>query len=169
MEALGLPDDSFDAVVCVFGIFFVPEMARAVRELWRMVKPGGQLAITTWGPNLFEPASGAFWEAVKAEREELYKSFNPWDRICDPSSLRAMLAEGGVEAADVTAEPNKHPLSSPEDWWAIVLGSGYRGTVEGLDAESRRRVRQVNLEYLRATRVDSVEANVVYAIARKRH
>ena len=50
MLALDYPDASFDVVVCVFGIFFVPDMAAAARELWRIVRPGGRLAITTWGP-----------------------------------------------------------------------------------------------------------------------
>lgn len=40
MMSLGFPDATFDAVVCVFGIFFVPDMPGAVRELWRQVKPG---------------------------------------------------------------------------------------------------------------------------------
>ena len=50
MENLGYQDGQFDAVVCVFAIFFVPHMESHVAELWRMVRPGGQLAITTWGP-----------------------------------------------------------------------------------------------------------------------
>jgi ubiquinone/menaquinone biosynthesis C-methylase UbiE len=60
MLALGYPDASFDIVVCVFGIFFVPDMEAATKELWRMLRPGGRLAITTWGPGLFEPANSAF-------------------------------------------------------------------------------------------------------------
>src|SRR5215831_14247967 len=43
-------DGGFDAVVCVFGIFFVPDMTAALRGLWQRVRPGGTLAITTWGP-----------------------------------------------------------------------------------------------------------------------
>ncbi len=57
MLDLGLPDFHFDAVICVFGIFFVPDMQAAVRELWRRVRPGGNLAITTWGPRFFEPVN----------------------------------------------------------------------------------------------------------------
>ena len=57
MLALGLPHAKFDAVVCVFGIFFVPDMTAAVRELWKVVRPGGVLAVTTWGPRFFEPGS----------------------------------------------------------------------------------------------------------------
>src|SRR5215510_4873141 len=46
MTALNYPDSSFDAVVNIFSIFFVPDMEGLVRELWRMVRPGGKLAVT---------------------------------------------------------------------------------------------------------------------------
>ena len=56
---------SFDAVLCVFGIFFVPDMPAAVRKLWRLVRPGGKLAITSWGGNVLEPANSMFWRSVR--------------------------------------------------------------------------------------------------------
>src|SRR6516164_2834703 len=59
-----LPDGSFDAVVCVFGVFFVRDMAAFTAEMWRLVRPGGVLAITTWGPGLFEPANSLFWATI---------------------------------------------------------------------------------------------------------
>jgi ubiquinone/menaquinone biosynthesis C-methylase UbiE len=34
-------------VICVFGVFFVPDMPAFVAEMWRLVRPGGTLAITT--------------------------------------------------------------------------------------------------------------------------
>jgi ubiquinone/menaquinone biosynthesis C-methylase UbiE len=74
---LRLPAGHFDAVVCVFGIFFVPDMPAAVRALWHVLRPGGTLAITTWGPRFFEPATTAFWEAVREARPDLYRGFNP--------------------------------------------------------------------------------------------
>jgi ubiquinone/menaquinone biosynthesis C-methylase UbiE len=49
MENLGYQDGFFDAVISVFSVFFVPDMTKQVAELWRMVKPGGQLAVTTGG------------------------------------------------------------------------------------------------------------------------
>jgi ubiquinone/menaquinone biosynthesis C-methylase UbiE len=88
-ENLGLPDASFDAIVCVFGIFFVPDMVAAIQELWRMVRPGGQLAVTSWGEQVFEPANQGFWSAIEAERPDLVKQFRPWDRISDAVSLQA--------------------------------------------------------------------------------
>jgi len=167
MLDLRLGDTKVDAVVCVFGIFFVPDMAAAVRALWHAVRPGGKLAVTTWGPRFFEPATAAFWSAIRKERPDLYKGFNPWDRICDPESLLALLRGGGIARAEVVAESGEHAIPSPEAWWSAVLGSGYRGTLEQLDPAARERVRDANLSYIRASGIRSVEANVVFAIARK--
>jgi hypothetical protein len=89
--------------VCVFGIFFVPDIAPAVRALWRWVRPGSRLAVTTWGSRFFELATGAFWDSIKAERPDLYRGFNPWDRICDPAALTEVLREGGVDRAEIEA------------------------------------------------------------------
>ena len=165
--SLRFPNESFDAAVCVFGIFFVPDMAAAVQELWRCVRPGGQLAVTTWGPNLFEPGNGAFWASIKDVRADLYKGFNPWDRISDPASLRALLRNGGIERAEVVAEAGTHLIPSAGAWWSAVLGSGYRGTVDQLDAAALKRVYEANVSYIQASGISSVEANVLYAIAQK--
>ena len=162
-----LGDTQFDAVICVFGIFFVPDMPAAVRALCSAVRPGGKLAVTTWGPRFFEPASSAFWNAVREVRPDLYKGYNPWDRISYPESLRALLSEGGIGQAEVVAEAGSHPIPSPEAWWSAVLGSGFRGTVDQLNEPDRRRVHEANLNYIQAAGISSVEANVVYAIAQK--
>jgi len=167
MLDLGYPAASFDAVVCVFGIFFVPDMTAAVRELWRMVKQGGRLAITTWGPDLFEPANSAFWDAIGNVRPDLQRNFNPWERISNPDGLRQMLSEAGVNTENIVAESGSHPLDSPDDWWAIAMGSGYRGTLAQLDAETFAQVRNLNLLRLDEDHVRSIYTNVVYAVAAK--
>lgn len=167
MLHLGLPQSRFDAVICVFGIFFVPDMTAAVRELWKVVRPGGKLAITTWGPRFFEPGNTAFWNSVREVAPHLYKSFNPWDRICDPQSVQRLLVDAGIERSDAWAEAGQHAIPSSEAWWSAVLGSGYRGTLETLDQQGRDHVRAVNHAFIRDGGIGSVEANVVYAVAMK--
>jgi ubiquinone/menaquinone biosynthesis C-methylase UbiE len=165
MLDLGAQDAHFDAVICVFGIFFVPNMEAAVRELWRLVRPGGRLAITTWGPRFLEPVNTPFWESVRAVRPTLHKGFNPWDRITEPDAVRSLLSSAGVENPIVIAESGRQPLGTPEAWWPMVLGTGYRGTIEQLDVAEKERVRTDCLEFIRATGVRAVEVNVVYAVA----
>ena len=167
MEQLGYPDRHFDAVICVFAVFFVPDMAKQLRELWRMLGPDGQLAITTWGPRVMEPAASVFWSAVKELRPDLYLGFNPWDRITEPEPLRALLAEADIANAEIAAEDGRQGLRSPEDWWTIVLGSGFRSIVDQMGPEMAGRLRETNLSQIRSQGITSVEANVIYAVARK--
>lgn len=164
---LGLADGSFDAVVCVFGIFFVPDIPAGVARLWRLVRPGGALAITTWGPRIFEPATSAFWAAVAAERPDLVQAYQPWDRITDLEALRACLAAGGVPGAEVHAEAGQQPIGTAADWWTIVMGSGYRATVERLGAEAAERVRLACSQRLEHDHVTAIETNVLYAVAHR--
>jgi ubiquinone/menaquinone biosynthesis C-methylase UbiE len=167
MLSLRFPAASFDAVVCVFGIFFVPDMARAVSELWSRVRPGGKLAVTTWGPNFCEPANDAFWCSIKNVRPDLYKGFNPWDRISDRAGLRNVLNEAGVTSPKIIAENRFHPVKTPDDWWTIILGSGYRGTIEQLAPVERQKVKEANLAFIRDENISAVETNVLYALAEK--
>jgi ubiquinone/menaquinone biosynthesis C-methylase UbiE len=159
--------ESFDAVVCVFGIFFVPDMGIAVNELWRRVRPGGRLAVTTWGPNFFEPGNNAFWRSIMDVRPDLYKGFNPWDRIDNPGNLEKILDKAGVASAKIVSENRLHRIKSGDDWWAIVLGSGYRGTVEQLNQAERETVKELNLTFIRDRKISAIQTNVLYALATK--
>jgi len=167
MLSLKFPTESFDVVVCVFGIFFVPDMARAVSELWSRIRPGGKLAVTTWGPNFFQPGSDAFWRSIKDVRPDLFKGFNPWDRINDPGSLTKIFDEAGIAPPKIIPENRLHPINSAEDWWTIVLGSGYSGTIEQLTLGERQKVRDANLAFIRDEKISAIETNVLYALGAK--
>jgi ubiquinone/menaquinone biosynthesis C-methylase UbiE len=52
-EALPFEDDSFDAVLSVFGSMFAPDHEQAAAELLRVSKPGGTIALASWTPEGF--------------------------------------------------------------------------------------------------------------------
>jgi ubiquinone/menaquinone biosynthesis C-methylase UbiE len=167
MRQLDYPDAAFDAVVCVFAIFFAADMVAQVKELWRLVRPGGRLAITTWGPRMFEPASSGWRSSVRTLRPDLYSAFNPWDRITEPETLRDLLSEAGVPRAEITPESGWQRLCSAADWWRVVLGSGYRWTIEQMGPETAAEARRMNLDWIRTHRIEAIETNVLFAIAAK--
>ncbi len=169
IEQVDLPAGSFDCVLCVFGVFFLPDIAAGTLRLWDLVAPGGRLAITVWGPNLFEPAASALWEALAAEHAEPATRWEPWSRLTTPAELSALLRESAPGARDVAveAEAHRHPLTQPEDWWDIVLGTGYRVALEHLSSDQTARVKERTLATLRTGSIDQITADVVYSVAHK--
>ena len=167
MTSLGYPDGHFDAVVSVFSVFFVPDMEGLVRELWRMVRPGGKLAVTTWGPRFLEPVYSRWQTAIRRERPDLYNAFNPWDRITEPEAVRRLLRDGGTTNIEVAAEDGFQALRSAEDWWIVALGSGLRWAIEQMGPEAAARIKADTVNWLSENKIDRLETNAIYAIARK--
>lgn len=58
-EALPFPDQSFEAVVSQFGLMFSSDPAAALREMMRVLVPGGRLAVAVWGSLADTPAYAA--------------------------------------------------------------------------------------------------------------
>jgi SAM-dependent methyltransferase len=59
VEALPVPDATFDFVVSQFGHMFAPRPEVAIKEMLRVLKPGGTIAFSTWPPELFTGRSFA--------------------------------------------------------------------------------------------------------------
>jgi len=161
----GLPGGCADAVVCVFGVFFAPDMPAFAAEMWRLVRPGGALAITTWGPGLFEPANTLFWDSVGEVEQSLVRAFNPWDEITTPAALAELFPRPAVPA--VVATVGQHHLDRPESFWDIVLGSGYRATIDALSQDQLHQVKRRLLGQLRSHSITTVRTDVIFGAARQ--
>jgi ubiquinone/menaquinone biosynthesis C-methylase UbiE len=62
-EEIPFPDESFDAVLSVFGSMFAPDQRRAAAELFRVTRPEGTIALASWTPDGF---LGAMFATVAA-------------------------------------------------------------------------------------------------------
>ena len=151
----------------MFGVFFLPDMAAGTAALWRLVRPGGQLAVTTWGPRLWEPANSEFWNAVDQVRPDLTRAYHPWDALTEPDAVDDLLAGAGAEVRQVEAVAGSHTLHSPEDFWTIVRGSGYRATHDAMSVDERDAVRAQCLAAIDGRQITTIETNVVFGKATK--
>lgn len=92
-QALDLPDESFDVVMSVMGVIFAPDHQAAARELARVCRPGGRVAITAW-------ATGAWSTTWRAKVAHLTPPPVPGSPVPeewgDADTARGRLAAAGL-------------------------------------------------------------------------
>jgi ubiquinone/menaquinone biosynthesis C-methylase UbiE len=166
VEDLRLPAASLDAVISVFGLFFVEDMAGLLSRAWAWLAPGGVLAITTWGQQVLAPGEALFWEAVLREAPALTPKSHA-GRLDTPEKIAAVFAAADLPRPGIARERWDMPLASPEDFWPVILGTSNRAALDALTPEQQTRVRTDVLDTLRARHVTSVAMDVLYAAAIK--
>ena len=73
----------------------------------------------------------------------------------------------GVTQPAVVAAPGQHHLTHPDQFWDIVLGSGYRATVDALNTDQQDQVRSRLLQKLRSSGITTLRTDVVFATAQR--
>jgi ubiquinone/menaquinone biosynthesis C-methylase UbiE len=120
IEDIDEPDASYDVVLCREGLMFALEPVRATTEMYRVLRPGGRIAVSVWGPRADNPWLGLVFDAVTAETgfpippPGIPGPFS----LDDPARLEDAVTRAGF--ADVAVERVDAPLRSPsfEAWWA---------------------------------------------------
>jgi SAM-dependent methyltransferase len=121
-QADALPADagSFDAVVSRFGIMFFPAPVAAIREMLRVLKPKGRIALAVW----YFADTNPFHYTLSRVVERYVDSPPPAPdapdafRYAEPGKLRAILSEAGAVAASerVFQFPIRASVSLEEFW-----------------------------------------------------
>ncbi len=166
VSTLDVAAGSVEAVVSVFGLFFLDDMAGTLRRAWTWLAPGGQLAITAWGTVVLSPGEPYFWDAVLRE-DPSAAHISPAARLATPGALEALFAEAALPAPRVVCETWRMPLATPDAFWPVIMGTSNRGVFEALTPDAQRRVKREVLGRLRAEHVDGLDMEALTAVARK--
>jgi SAM-dependent methyltransferase len=81
LEAIPVEDASFDVVLCLQVLEHVPDPAAAVRELHRVVRPGGRVLLTTHGIYPFHPNPDDLWRWTHQGLERLFLTNAEWASV----------------------------------------------------------------------------------------
>jgi ubiquinone/menaquinone biosynthesis C-methylase UbiE len=102
-SALPLPDDAFDLVLCQAGLQFFPDRPAALREMYRVLRPGGRVAISVWRSIEYNPAGQIIWEAMARHLNTTVSAINPAVSLGDADELRALMESAGFAALTIAA------------------------------------------------------------------
>jgi ubiquinone/menaquinone biosynthesis C-methylase UbiE len=152
-DALALPfdDQSFDVVVCQFGVMFFPDRVQGYAEARRVLKPGRHFLFNVWD----RIAANEFAEVVTDALATLFPADPPRFMARTPHGyhdadrIRADLTAAGF--ASIAVETLEHTSKAPsarEVAVAYCQGTPLRNEIEARDAAGLERATQVAADAL---------------------
>jgi SAM-dependent methyltransferase len=122
-QALPLADDAVDAAVSALVLNFVPDPPRAIREMRRVVRPRGTVALYVWDYAGAMQLMRRFWDAAAA-LDPGAQALDEGVRfpLCRPAALAALFEDAGLEAVATRAIDVPTTFADFDDYWSPFLG-----------------------------------------------
>lgn len=147
--ALPLREGSADAALSGLVLNFVPEPASMLREMRRVLAPGGLAALYVWDYAGKMELTRHFWDAA-GELDPQAKALDAATRfpMCAPGPLRALFERAGFERVETGAVDQPTRFRDFDDYWTPFLGA--QGPAPGYCASLDPKAREALRENIRA-------------------
>ena len=138
--ALPLTNATFDVALCQQGLQFFPDRPTALREMWRILAPGGRLVLSVWREIERSPGFAVLADAltrhISPEAGALMTS-GPFG-LSDPEALRTLIAGAGFSDIAIHSTLKTLRFPSLEEFVVrYVAGSALASVVASVDDDSR--------------------------------
>ncbi len=175
-QHLEFEDNTFDIVTCGLALFYFPDIEGTLREMYRVLKPGGTLGISTANPeNAFSPLSEPYMAMLRKTAKELGVNPPAYPEISDLTrtrdGLEKLLKEAGFADADVREETIPVRFANTRDWWEYGRGSTWGDLVlADMPEEASQAFKDKHLDEVKHLFTEdgvNTATPVVFAIAHK--
>lgn len=143
-EALDFPDAAFDVVLCGFGLMFFPQMARALAEFRRVLRPGGKVAVSTWQITQADDLAAVLAQQGLLDINEEVLRFG------SAADLARVLALADFAPVRVRADTVAFRYDDLAAYWRNARGTGMRRWLDRLDDAQREQVQAALAERVRS-------------------
>ncbi len=140
-EQLALPDGSVDAVLCQQGLSFMPDRVAAVREMHRVLRRGGRIALSVWASGERVDPMDVYAEVVRSEGlEPVFGRAASNEKLkMSEAELVAALEEGGFTSVEVETQQLTVRWASIDDEAEGIRGTPFGAVMCYLDERGRER------------------------------
>lgn len=130
-QALDFPDESFDVVLCAFGVMFFPDRGRALAEWRRVLRPGGRVGVSV--------PMGANDELMffgDVARTYAGRAVRPLPTPPAPFELRPLLEDAGFVDIEEVDDEQEFTFPDEQAWWAWLRTQGQRVFLDALPPDA---------------------------------
>lgn len=121
-QRLDLADDSFDRVVSLLVVNFIPDRDAAVREMVRVARPGGVVAAAVWDYGEGMEMLRVFWDEAVAADPSIAAKDERHMPLCGRGELSAFWRTHGLQQVEEQALTIESAFASFDDYWTPFLG-----------------------------------------------
>ena len=119
--ALPFPDGAFDVVLCQHGLQFVPDRAGAVREMRRVLAPGGRALVIVLQALSRHPVFEALMESVARHLSLPVSAVMTPFALSDADELRTVFTVAGFKKVDILPESTTVRFHEPERFVPLAV------------------------------------------------
>lgn len=136
-EAMSFPDASFDVVLCQMGLQFMPDRHAVLREMWRVLAPGGRLLLNVPGPTprLFAIMEEALARHIGAEAARFVSRVFS---LHDMAEIQSLVGSAGFHDISIQSDTRLLRLPAPGEFlWQYVHSTPLAAVVTRADDQRR--------------------------------
>jgi SAM-dependent methyltransferase len=169
-EAMSFPDSTFHVVLCQMGLQFMPDKRAVLREMQRVLAPGGRLILNVPGPTprLFAIMEDALARHIGAEAAAFVSQVFS---LHDPTEVQSLVGSAGFHSISIQSDTRLLRLPAPEEFlWQYVHSTPLAALITRVSDEQRDSLERevvVNWQELVEDRALMLQLRVVVAAARK--
>lgn len=146
-EHLDFPEAHFDYVLCGFSFQFFPHLEQALAEIRRVLKPGGQIIVTTWGED--DPRWG-WYDDLRAAYQAVVKLGS--HNLNTPEKLLEWFSRAGFAGIQVHTTELEIVYRDEEEWWTMQWSISGRAGLERLEPKRLEEFKAEVFERMQALR-----------------
>jgi len=125
-DAQNLPyeNEHFDAAISMFGLMFFPDRAAGLAEIYRTLKSGGCMVMSSWAPVADSPAMQVMFGALRMINPDLPEPKTAVESLENPEVLKQELLDAGFRDVSIRSVIKHFPVDKiPAFWEGMVKGS----------------------------------------------
>jgi SAM-dependent methyltransferase len=138
-QALEIPNGAFDKTLSLLVMNFIPDPAKALREMIRVTRPGGIVAVAVWDYGEGMQMLRAFWDEAVALDSTIAARDERHMPLCRPGELSALWLANELQHIEEQPIAVELSFTSFDDYWRPFLGGqGPAGSYVASLSEARR-------------------------------